>query len=82
MSESLVLTFLAGIFGIVLGVGVLAIVSQILAANPSDKMPLSNPQISFGIAIVILQWCISIKHWFNDVKGENKKNKNDEKAYN
>ena len=54
MSESLVLTFLAGIFGIVLGVGVLAIVSQILAANPSDKMPLSNPQISFGIAIAAL----------------------------
>lgn len=54
MSESLVLTFLAGIFGIVLGVGVLAIVSQILVANPSDKMPLSNPQISFGIAIAAL----------------------------
>lgn len=54
MSESLVLTFLAGIFGIVLGVGVLAIVSQILAANPSDKMPLNNPQISFGIAIAAL----------------------------
>lgn len=54
MSESLVLTFLAGIFGIVLGVGVLAVVSQILAANPSEKMPLSNPQISFGIAIAAL----------------------------
>ena len=54
MSESLVLTFLAGIFGIVLGVGVLAIVSQVLAANPSEKMPLSNPQISFGIAIAAL----------------------------
>lgn len=54
MSESLVLTFLAGIFGVVLGVGFLAVVSQILAANPSDSMPLSNPQISFGTAIVAL----------------------------
>ena len=54
MSESLVLTFLAGIFGIVLGVGVLAVVSQIMAANPSENMPLSNPQISFGIAIAAL----------------------------
>jgi putative ABC transport system permease protein len=54
MSESLVLTFLAGIFGIVLGVGMLAVVSQIMAANPSENMPLSNPQISFGIAIAAL----------------------------
>ncbi|MDD3406001.1 MAG: ABC transporter permease [Sphingobacteriia bacterium] len=54
MSESLVLTVLAGIGGIVLGVSVLSVISNILANSPSENIPLSNPQISFGIAIAAL----------------------------
>ncbi|MGN0187215.1 MAG: ABC transporter permease [Paludibacteraceae bacterium] len=53
MSESLVLTTLAGVLGLLAGVGVLAVVSQVVAASSGD-MPFSDPQISFTVALVAL----------------------------
>ena len=53
MSESLVLTALAGMLGLLLGVGVLVVVSQVVAASSGD-MPFRDPQISFGIAVAAL----------------------------
>lgn len=53
MSESLVLTTLAGVCGLMCGVGVLAIVSQVVAASQGE-MPFREPQISFSIAVVAL----------------------------
>lgn len=53
MSESLVLTALAGVLGLLLGVGVLVVVSQVVAASSGD-MPFRDPQISFGIAVAAL----------------------------
>lgn len=51
MSESLVLTSIAGLAGIAVGVGLLALVSSILNANPSEDVFFKDPQITFGIAM-------------------------------
>ena len=47
------LTALAGVLGLLLGVGVLVVVSQVVAASSGD-MPFRDPQISFGIAVAAL----------------------------
>ncbi|MEG1586544.1 MAG: ABC transporter permease [Bacteroidales bacterium] len=52
MSESLVLTSIAGLAGIVAGVGLLAAVASVLKANPSDNVFFEDPQITFGIALI------------------------------
>lgn len=52
MSESLVLTSIAGLAGICAGVGLLAIASSVLNANPSDNVFFKDPQITFGVAAV------------------------------
>ena len=54
LSESLVLTSAAGITGLILGVWILRLVGIIVAANPSDGFPLSDPQIDFSVAISAL----------------------------
>ncbi|MDO5571021.1 MAG: ABC transporter permease [Bacteroidales bacterium] len=54
MSESLVLTSIAGIVGICCGVGLLSLVSSLLEANPTENTFFLNPQISFVVAIVSL----------------------------
>ncbi len=51
IAESTLLTTLAGVCGIVVGVGILAIVEQVLAQ--SDTF-MKNPQVSFSAAIVCL----------------------------
>ncbi len=54
MSESLVLTAIAGLLGITVGVGLLAIVDSAIAANPNSDTFFENPQIPFGTAIIAL----------------------------
>jgi putative ABC transport system permease protein len=51
MSESLLLTAIAGLVGLTTGVGLLSLVDSILAANPSPDRFFINPQINFSIAI-------------------------------
>ncbi|MEG1617828.1 MAG: ABC transporter permease [Bacteroidales bacterium] len=54
MCESLVITSIAGVAGICLGVGLLGAVDSVLSANPSDDMYFENPQISFNVALLSL----------------------------
>lgn len=51
MSESLLLTVLAGIVGLVLGVGIMAIVAGFVNNMPSDDVMFLDPQIGFSVAI-------------------------------
>lgn len=51
MSESLVLTALAGLLGLSLGVFLLDLVDRILSANP-DGIPIRHPQVSIQVAIL------------------------------
>lgn len=51
MSESLVLTAIAGLAGITVGVALLGLVDKILSANPSEDVYFQNPQITFLIAV-------------------------------
>jgi putative ABC transport system permease protein len=51
MSESLVLTSLAGLVGFLVAVGILAVVSQIMAASPIEGLAFGPPLISFGLAL-------------------------------
>lgn len=52
MAESLLLTVLAGIVGLVLGVAIMAVVSGIVGKTPSEEMMFLDPQIGFTAAIV------------------------------
>ncbi|MBR4137322.1 MAG: ABC transporter permease [Bacteroidales bacterium] len=51
MAESLLLTILAGIVGLVLGVGIMAVVSGFVNNTPSEDVMFLDPQIGFGAAI-------------------------------
>lgn len=51
MAESLLLTVLAGIVGLVLGVAIMAVVSGITGKNMSEDVMFIDPQIGFGAAI-------------------------------
>ncbi len=51
MTESLVLTAMAGLLGLVLGVALLDLVNSVLSANPSSNTFFLNPGIKFGAAI-------------------------------
>lgn len=52
MSESLVLTALAGFFGLACGVGLLSVTDNFLSANMSDETFFRHPQIPFIIAVL------------------------------
>ena len=53
MSESLTITFLAGILGLVAGIGLLDLVNKILANSPpSNGSFYTDPEVSFGTAVV------------------------------
>ena len=52
LSESLLLTTLAGLVGLCLGVGIMAIVGSIVASNPSDNMMFMDPNMSFKAAVL------------------------------
>lgn len=52
MSESLVLTALAGFFGLAFGVGILSMVDNVLSANISKGTFFQHPQIPFYIAVI------------------------------
>ncbi|MDR0364652.1 MAG: ABC transporter permease [Bacteroidales bacterium] len=52
MSESLILTIIAGFFGLVCGVGFLSFLEMLL--SNSDEAFFSNAQISFGLSIIAL----------------------------
>ena len=51
VAESLLLTILAGIVGLVLGVGIMAIVSGFVGKTPSEDVMFLDPQIGFGAAV-------------------------------
>lgn len=51
MSESLLLTILAGLVGLCFGVLVMAIVAMVVANNPSDTTMFQDPNMGFGAAV-------------------------------
>ena len=51
LSESLLLTTLAGLMGLCIGVGIMALVATITANMPSDNMMFQDPNISFKAAV-------------------------------
>ena len=51
LSESLLLTTLAGLVGLCIGVGIMAIVGTIVANNPSEDMMFQDPHLGFGAAV-------------------------------
>lgn len=51
LSESLLLTTLAGLVGLCLGVGIMAIVAMITSNMPSDNAMFQDPNIGFGAAV-------------------------------
>lgn len=51
LSESLLLTTLAGLVGLCLGVGIMAIVGTVTANMPSDNMMFQDPNMSFKAAM-------------------------------
>ena len=51
LSESLLLTTLAGLVGLCIGVGVMAIVGGITANMPSDNAMFQDPSLGFGAAV-------------------------------
>ena len=51
LSESLLLTTLAGLVGLCIGVGVMAIVAMITSNMPSDNTMFQDPNIGFGAAV-------------------------------
>jgi len=52
MSEALTITFLAGVLGLVLGIGLLDVVNNILANAPDDNWFFSDPEVSFNTAVM------------------------------
>ena len=51
LSESLLLTVLAGLVGLCIGVGIMAIVGTVTANMPSDNMMFQDPNMSFTAAV-------------------------------
>ncbi len=51
LSESLLLTTLAGLVGLCIGVGIMAIVAMITSNMPSDDAMFQDPNIGFGAAV-------------------------------
>lgn len=51
VAESLLLTILAGIVGLVIGVSIMAVVSGFVGNTPSEEVMFLDPQIGFGAAI-------------------------------
>ncbi|MBQ4205979.1 MAG: ABC transporter permease [Bacteroidales bacterium] len=51
VAESLLLTVLAGVVGLVLGVAIMAVVSGITGQNMSENVMFLDPQIGFGAAV-------------------------------
>ena len=52
LSESLLLTTLAGLVGLCIGVGIMAIVGMITSNMPSDNMMFQDPYMSFKAAVL------------------------------
>lgn len=52
MSESLVLTSLAGFFGLACGVGLLNVVDSVMSVNANNNTFFQHPQIPFSIAVI------------------------------
>ena len=51
LSESLLLTTLAGLVGLCLGVAIMAVVDLVTSAMPSDNMMFQDPNLGFGAAV-------------------------------
>ena len=51
LSESLLLTTLAGLVGLCIGVGIMAVVAMVTSNMPSDNMMFQDPNMSFKAAV-------------------------------
>ncbi|MBR5651099.1 MAG: ABC transporter permease [Bacteroidales bacterium] len=51
LSESLLLTTLAGVVGLCIGVGIMAVVTMVTSNMPSDNMMFQDPNMSFKAAV-------------------------------
>lgn len=54
LSESLLLTALAGLLGLIFGVGLMSVVDMAFSQNSSGNFPFYNPLIPFGTALLSL----------------------------
>jgi putative ABC transport system permease protein len=54
LSEAIFLTIIAGMFGIAVATGLLAILNMILATMPSDGMMFANPSVDLGVVFIAL----------------------------
>lgn len=52
LAESMVLTLMAGIVGLVIGVAIMAVIAGITGATPSEDIMFVNPQIGFDAAVI------------------------------
>ena len=54
VQETVILTLVAGLFGMTIGIGVLDIAGKILQANQSGNIFLKDPQITFNVAVLAM----------------------------
>ena len=54
LSEAIFLTIIAGMFGVAMATGVLAIVNHILDGMPKEGMMFANPSVDLGVVMVAL----------------------------
>jgi putative ABC transport system permease protein len=52
--EAIFLTIIAGMFGIAVATGLLAILNMVLASMPSDGMMFVNPSVDLGVVFIAL----------------------------
>lgn len=54
LSEAIFLTMIAGMLGIAVATGILAILNKILSTMPSDDMMFANPSVDLGVVFIAL----------------------------
>ena len=54
LSEAIFLTIIAGMFGVAMATGVLAIVNHVLDGMPKEGMMFANPSVDLGVVMVAL----------------------------
>ena len=54
LSEAIFLTIIAGMFGVAMATGVLAIVNHILDGMPKEGMMFANPSVDLGVVMIAL----------------------------
>ena len=54
LSEAIFLTLIAGMLGIAVATGILAVLNKILSTMPSDDMMFANPSVDLGVVFIAL----------------------------